>query len=371
MEKTRLIALGALAGLLLSGCSSTHVASAGAAGQAPVIRVQPAVATEPVPNDPDDPAIWIHPQDPARSLILGTDKDDANGGLFVYGMDGKLVQSLTGILRPNNVDVEYGFRLGGRETDIAVLTERGKQRLRVFAIDRQTGRLTDVTGSTTVFQGEQGEKAAPMGIALYRRPADGAVFAIVSRKTGDSGSYLGQYLLTDNGKGKVDCREVRRFGEFGGTGEIESVAVDDEAGFVYYSDEEFGIRKYHADPDAPGADRQLAVFGGEGYQGDREGLAIYTLNGGGYLISTDQIKNGSRYYLYPRDGGPAHRHDPAIAVIEGGADDTDGIEAVSKPLGERFPEGILAVMNSKDRNFLIFDWRDIRKGLPREEPAAR
>ncbi|BCW99131.1 MAG: 3-phytase [Armatimonadota bacterium] len=371
MNRAFLLVLAVMPGLLFTGCSSADVAGAKAAGQLPVIRIQPVVATDAVPNDADDPAIWVHPQDPRRSLIIGTDKGDENGGLYVFSLDGKLVQSVPGMLRPNNVDVEYGFRLGGRETDIAVSTERGKQRLRVFAIDRQTGRLTDVSGSTAVFQGEQGEKAAPMGIALYRRPSDGAVFAIVSRKTGDSGSYLGQYLLTDGGDGKVNCREVRRFGEFGGTGEIESVAVDDEAGFVYYSDEAFGIRKYLADPDAPEADRQLAVFGGEGYQGDREGLAIYTLNGGGYLISTDQIKNGSRYYLFPRDGGPAHRHEPAVAVIEAGADDTDGIEAVSKPLGDRFPEGILVVMNSKDRNFLIFDWRDIRKGLPREQAAAR
>ena len=44
-----------------------------------VISVTPTakVATEPVPSTgdaADDPAIWIHPDDPARSLVLGTDK---------------------------------------------------------------------------------------------------------------------------------------------------------------------------------------------------------------------------------------------------------------------------------------------------------
>ena len=361
-----LYAAAVAACLLVAGCSPSGEAGTGGAGEPPVIGVRPAVSTEPVPSDADDPAIWVHPADPARSLILGTDKDNANGGLYVFDLNGKLAQSLPGIARPNNVDVEYGFRLGGEETDIAVLTERGKRRLRVFAIDRRTGRLSDVTGSTAVFTGEEGEKAAPMGIALYRRSRDGAVFAIVSRKAGGSGSYLGQYLLTDDGKGRVDCHEVRRFGEFSGTGEIEAVAVDDEAGFVYFADESAGVRKYRADPDAPDAGSQLALFARDGYRGDREGLAVYSLpDGQGYLISTDQIKGGARYFLYPRDGGGGHRHEPALAVVEGGADDTDGIEATSRPLGERFPEGILVVMNSKDRNFLVFDWRDIRKALPR------
>ncbi len=363
--------LAACAALLLPGCSSTGAGGATAAAEPPVIAVQPVLATGPVANDADDPAIWVHPDDPARSLILGTDKDDADGGLFVFDLQGKTVQTVRGIARPNNVDVEYGFSLGGRETDIAVLTERGKRRLRIFAIDRSSGRLSDVTGEKTgVFEGEEGEKGAPMGIALYRRPSDGSVFAIVSRKTGESGSYLGQYLLKDDGGGKVVCEEVRRFGEFCGTGEIEAVVVDDEAGFVYYADEEAGIRKYHADPDAPDTGRQLALFGAEGYRGDREGLAVYAAaDGDGLLISTDQIKGGARYFLYPRQGRPEHRHDPAIAVIEGGADDTDGIEAISRPLGERFPEGMLVVMNSKDRNFLVFDWRDIRKHLPGSRPS--
>ena len=74
---------------------------------------------------------------------------------------------------------------------------------------------------------------------------------------------------------------VRRFGSFSRVGaepdeigEIEAVVVDDALGYVYYSDERSAIRKYHADPDHPDAARELAVIG-DGYLGDREGLAIY------------------------------------------------------------------------------------------------
>ena len=38
-------------------------------------KIKPAVITEKVPNDSDDPAIWYNKQDPSKSLILGNDKN--------------------------------------------------------------------------------------------------------------------------------------------------------------------------------------------------------------------------------------------------------------------------------------------------------
>src|SRR5262245_28666193 len=91
-------------------------------GQSAVAAVKPVRATDSVPHDPDDPAIWVNRREPARSLIVGTVKVAApNGALAVFGVDGKLRQLLKGPDRPNNVDVEYGLTLGGVETDIAVL----------------------------------------------------------------------------------------------------------------------------------------------------------------------------------------------------------------------------------------------------------
>ncbi|MGB9604465.1 MAG: phytase [Bryobacteraceae bacterium] len=36
------------------------------------IEVKPVLATEPVSDDPDDPAVWVNPRDPAQSLIVAT-----------------------------------------------------------------------------------------------------------------------------------------------------------------------------------------------------------------------------------------------------------------------------------------------------------
>ena len=45
--------------------------------------VKPLYVSDPVDFDTDDPAIWVNPNDPAQSLVIGTDKD-SSGGLYVY-----------------------------------------------------------------------------------------------------------------------------------------------------------------------------------------------------------------------------------------------------------------------------------------------
>jgi 3-phytase len=256
------------------------------------VTISAALATAAVSDDADDPAIYIHPTDPSRSLIVGTNKVAApKGALVVFGMDGKIRQTIGNLDRPNNVDIECGLPLGGRLVDIAVVTERLKHRLRVYRID-VTGLLMEVSSADGlhVFEGKSGENGAPMGIALYKRPRDGAIFAIVSRKTGPADGYLWQYRLSDDGTGKVKGTKVREFGRFSGKGEIEAIAVDDALGYVYYADEGDGIHKYQADPDGPEAAGELAHFGKQGFKADREGIAIYSRDdGSGYILCTDQL----------------------------------------------------------------------------------
>jgi len=349
-------------------CGAALLAAAGVAlAAAPAgPPLTPAFATEAVPGDADDPAIWIHPRQPERSLILGTDK---GGALAIFTLEGKLRTLVRDLARPNNVDVEYGFPLGGRTVDLAVLTERERSRLRAFAIDRETGELRDVSSEgLAMFGGEAGERAAPMGVALYRRPRDGAIFAVVSRKEGPAEGLLWQYRLRDDGRGRVTAAKVREFGSLVAGGEVEAVAVDDELGWLYYAEENAGVHKWPADPDAPDAGRELALFAREGYEGDREGLALWLgPDGGGYLLCTDQRKGGSLAYVYSRAGEPGRRHDHSrvLAAVPTGADDTDGLEVTSAPLGPRFPRGLMVTMNSRGRNFLAFDWRACAELLTR------
>lgn len=334
----------------------------------PVQNISPTRATAPVPNDPDDPAIWVNPANSAASLIIGTNKVSAKegGALYVFGLDGKVRQTIPGIDRPNNVDVEYGLVVGGKPVDIVVVTERKQSCLRIYRVAAAAEPLTEI-GRIPVFTGETGDAVEPMGIALYKRPTDNAVFAIVGRKSGPATGYLWEYRLKDDGTGHVTGEKVRAFGDYSGKKEIESIAVDDARGFVYYGDETFGVRKWAADPDSPKANQELAQLATTGFKGDHEGIALYTRpDGTGYLICTDQIAGNAEYHIYRREGEPGRPHEHReMAVVRGGADETDGIEVTSAPLGPEFPNGLLVTMNSKPRNFLLFDWRAVQGVLPR------
>ena len=60
--------------ILLAGCTQQPpvVSKPGP----PSLAWKPVLETQAVTDDPDDPAIWVHPTDPAMSLVLGT----RNGG---------------------------------------------------------------------------------------------------------------------------------------------------------------------------------------------------------------------------------------------------------------------------------------------------
>ena len=331
----------------------------GATNNSRPVFVRETLETESVLSDPDDPAIWIHPTQANLSLIICTDKKDITGRVYVFDINGKTLQFIENLDRPNNVDVEYGFRINATTTiDIAVVTERAQKRLKIYRIDRTTRRLEEIlNGNTSVFTNSTGDQALPMGIGLYKRPSDERIFAIVSRKSGPKTGYIGQYELVWNGRG-IDTKLVRFFGNFQGT-EIESIVVDDPLGVVYYSDERSGIRKYNVDPDNKQTEQIGFINTTLMWQADSEGLAIYpTSNTTGYLLVTDQIANGSIFHIYERQGNNSY-----LKGILTRADSTDGIEVTNVPLNDRFPRGLLVVMNEITKNFLIFDWRNIQKEL--------
>ncbi len=365
----RLCVIAVVSVVGLSACrpaGTPPAAETAAAQESPALEgvIAPILVTEPVIGDSDDPAIWINPEDPSASLILGTDKA---GAIFVFDLDGKIIpeKSITGMGRINNIDVAYQMMLGGVPTDIAVATDRNANLLRAF-------RLPEMTpvdnGGIEAFEGEAPDLRRPMGIALYSRPSDGAVFAIVSRKIGPSGAYLWQYLLEDDGTGQIKGTKVREFGTFSNAtttedgvaeiGEIESVAVDNALGYVYYSDELAGIRKYHADPDAADANVELAIFGTDGFAEQREGISIYAINDGtGYILVSDQ--QGNAFRVFRREGEPDDPHDHRLLkVVDVSTNESDGSEVTSAALGDRFPAGLFVAM-SDDKTFQLYSWADI------------
>lgn len=316
--------------------------------------IKPVVITEPVEFDTDDPAIWINHENPEESLIIGTDKEDG-GGLYVYNLDGKIVNKITGMQRPNNVDLEYGLVLNGKPTDFVMTTERYAGAVRIFSVPDM--KPLD-RGGIKVFEGEEHNEG--MGIALYKRPSDNAIFAIVGRKDGPSGSYLWQYKVEDDGTGHVKMTKVREFGKYSGLKEIEAIAVDNELGYVYYSDEMAGVRKYYADPDK--GNEELAFFGTDDFGRDNEGIAIYTMDDGtGYILVSDQQRR-NRFNVYPREGsaGDPHKH-VLIRSIELSTELSDGSDVTSAALGSKFPHGLFVAMD-ENKTFHFYDWKEMAGG---------
>ena len=347
--------------------------------------VAPVHLSEPV-NDPDDPAVWISPTNPADSLIIGTDKgtDEADpprsdGGIAAFTTTGELLQRIP-LARPNNVDVEYGLMVAGASTDIAVTCERDRRMIRVYALPS----MEPIDGGgLPAFSGEPEQDRRCMGVGIYKRPDDGSIFAIVSRKSGPSIGYLWQYQLADSdGDGVVEATLARRFGQFSGEGEIEAVAVDDVANRVFYSDEGCCVRAYAADPaDDEGqltAD-ELSSFGHSGFARDREGISIYATGASsprisideavdlahvvkgiavGYLFVSDQQRIGT-FRVYCREAPHTYVTSVQLADTNG----SDGSEITPFSLGPGFESGAFIAMSDTGHRFNFYSWASIQPCL--------
>jgi len=327
------------------------VAVHGCVNEKKIESVTPCVITDTTRYDTDDPAIWINRKNPGKSLIIGTDKN-RDGALYAFNLNGKTEKVIRGLEGPNNVDVEYGFPFNREMIDIAVVTERLRQRIRVF---RLPGLEPVDKGDLIVFDGNTAR--SPMGIGIYKRPADNAFFIVVSGKSGPEEGYIGQYRLECHNNCNIGISFVRYFGKYGGGKEIESIAVDDDPGYVYYSDETAGVRKYQADPDVHDADKELAFFATTGFKRDHEGISIYKMpEGKGYILVSDQQAN--RFWIFPREGvkNSPHCH-PVLKIIEVSAHASDGSEVTSYPL-PGFPSGLFVAM-SNGKTFHYYDWQDI------------
>jgi 3-phytase len=313
--------------------------------------VKPVLATAPVPDDADDPAIWVNYEHPEQSRVIGTNKvKRPNGGLYVFDLQGKIVQRITGLDRPNNVDVYQGW--DGR--DIAVCTERLTGRLRAFEISKD-GRLTDLSGKTDVAMKGVPDFGEPMGIALWRSKQTGNLYALVSPKLGLTEGYLEQYQLSFGNNTGISATFVGRTGQFRGGKEIESIATSNDGKSAFYSDETYGNRALVLQ-DRPNGMKDARPPINSDFKGDHEGIALYEGYGKTHVVFTDQLPGNSRFTVTDLNG-------KRLGQFTCGADETDGIEIEATPLGPKFPEGLMVVMDSKNRRFLYLSWRDVKSAL--------
>lgn len=305
------------------------------------------------PGDADDPAIYVNSTDSSLSLVIATLKD---GGLAVYDLNGEVLQTILpgepGDVRYNNVDLVYGFNLGGQSVDLAIASDRENDTLAIFQIDPTTRQLTDITPEDitgSIFGVDDGEQTA-YGLATYTNPVSGTSYVFVSqRETGN----VAQLELSDNA-GDLNVKYVRTLtlpvpeaGELEDA-QVEGMVVDRELGYLYLGQENVGIWKFSADPASSDTGVLIDSVSGNNLEADVEGLTIYYAdNGKGYLLVSSQGDN--TFAVYSREGNNEYLGNFVIGESGSidGVQESDGADVINVPLGT-FSSGLLVVQDGSN-----------------------
>ncbi|MFZ3495818.1 phytase [Streptomyces sp. 5.8] len=259
----------------------------------------------------DDPAIWVHPTDPAKSVVVGTDK---KGAPEVYDMTGARIQRISGDYG-NNVDLRGNIVVTADDEAAG-----GNGAMHIYRIDpatRQLKRLKDVPTEVTAH-----------GICLYTSPASGKLYAFPNSTSG----RVEQWELAVSGD-SVTATSVRLW-DAGSA--VEGCYADDTTGKLYLGEEDVGVWIYGAEPTAGTTRTKLDSTGSAGHiTADTEGI---TAAGNRIYVSS---QGSNDFTVYDRTN---HAYLGRFSVANGTAaddcEDTDGIDASAANLGPAFPQGV-------------------------------
>lgn len=304
----------------------------------------------------DDPAIWVDPTDPARSVVIGTNKKQ---GLYVYDLAGKILQFLPDG-RMNNVDLRDGFLLGGRRVALVTASDRTHKSIAIYALDPATRRLTEVAAGL-----QATNLSDPYGLCMYRSRKTGETYVFINDPTG----LVRQWRLAATPEGKVRAEVVRSFAF---NSQVEGCVADDHAGALYVAEEDVALWKLGAEPGA-GDRRTLvaAVRDNPALKDDLEGVGLFAQpRGRGYLVVSSQGNN--TYAVFDRSGANRYRGSFAVAPNTAagidGVSETDGLDVTSASL-PGYPGGLFVTQDGynvsppANQNFKFVPWRAIADRL--------
>ncbi|MDX9799922.1 MAG: phytase [Spirochaetia bacterium] len=331
-------------------------------------QVKPKVTTgrtgrKSLAGNADDPAVWIHPTNPAKSLIFGVDKSE---GLWVWTLDGKELTAVDPSGKVGNVDVRNGFNLGGKKVDIVALNLRKVayksrvSKVAIYAINPDWTSGADVLKVLCNGKSSGNDlQTGTYGFTLYKDSAKDKMYIF---EAPDSEPYMPrQYEIISSANGdSVTVKPVRDLAYSGGVN--EGMVADDDEGYVYIAEESYGIHKYLVSPDADPKAVSTFALKSDGYRRDREGIALYNAGPGkGYLIVVDQAEKAagtfSVYRIYDRITNKLVK--TVVPLNKDGDNlwDDDGVDANGSPL-PGFPHGIVIGHDGDNSNYPIYDWAD-------------
>lgn len=295
----------------------------------------------------DDPALWLHPQDAAKSLILGTNKQE---GLVVYNLDGSEAARLPiGLI--NNVDIR---QFTERSYDVVMASNDQVNAISVFLIDRATGTVSHRGDVPT-------GRLEPYGICSGRE--GGRDLAGVTYKDGTAEIWA------------VSASPAELTGELLKTvklaTQLEGCVFDEAQGLIFVGEENQGLWKM-AYRDAAPVPEQIDVVGGAaGLVADVEGVSLWRgKDGAGWIVVSAQSDN--RFVVYDRKA--PHTAMGSFSIGENAAlgidavTHTDGLDVFSSAL-PGYPRGIMTVQDDgnprkgQDQNFKVVSWADVETGI--------
>jgi len=325
-----------------------------------ITQVMPSGQTVPVasPGDAaDDPAIWAHPTNPAKSLIIGTDK---KAGLYVYDMQGQVKQFVPDG-RLNNVDLRNGFVLNGETVTLVAASNRSDQTIALYVLDGDKAELVNIADGPQPTGMDD-----PYGLCIYRSRRSGDIYVLINGDT----VLKRQWRLLDAGNGRVRAELVR---EMTFDSKTEGCVADDETATLYVGEEDIALWALAAEPDGGNAKSAVdRIATNPALAADLEGVALYDLGDGrGYLVVSSQ--GNDTYAVYRREGAREYLgsfrivDNPALGID--GVSDTDGIDISSANLGPGYESGALVAqdgdntMPEANQNFKIVAWQAIADAL--------
>jgi 3-phytase len=308
----------------------------------------------------DDPAIWAHPSDPAKSLVLATDK---KAGLYVYDMQGKVLQFLP-VGKMNNIDLRNDFPLDGKRVTLVTASDRTRKAIAIFRLDADARQLVDVADGV-----QPTGLQDPYGLCMYRSAKSGRTFVFIN--SGDGPKY--QWELRDAGAGKVSTTLVRKL-MF--ESQTEGCVADDASGTLFVGEEDTTLWRFDAEP--RGSKTGVAVdtvAANPAIKDDIEGMGLYDLgNGRGYLVVSSQ--GNDTYAVYRREGKQEYLGSFAVVADAArgidGISETDGLDISSANLGPGFEHGAMVAQDGRNvlpvenQNYKFVSWEAIAKALKLE-----
>jgi 3-phytase len=325
--------------------------------------VHPTVETAPVETDgdsADDPAIWVDRNNPTRSMIIGTQKQS---GLYVYDLQGQVLQFLPDG-RMNNVDLRDGFRLGGQTVSLVAASNRTNDGISLYRVDGAARRIVDVADGV-----QPTGMVDPYGLCMYQSAQSGRTYVFVT----DSEGPVRQWELVDAGNGRVRANRVR---DIPFASQTEGCVADDATGVLYVAEEDVGLWRVGAEPDAAATPVSVTTVAANAeLKDDLEGIGLYDLGDGrGYLVLSSQGNN--TYAVFRREGNNDYVGSFAVladaAAGIDGISETDGLEVLSANLGSAYAGGIFVAQDGRNiapqenQNFKLVPWSAIAGALDLE-----